>query len=60
MLFRSVWAGLNGVSFDDSPTGLKNGKFEKEVDFSACIEDPLYTELACQNMHYIDRLCGGD
>ena len=30
-----VWAGLNGISFDNSPTGLINGKFEKHVDFSA-------------------------
>ena len=56
----AAWAGLNGISFDRSPTGLKTGKFEKEVDFSACIEDPQYIELACQNMNYIDELCGGD
>lgn len=30
----AVWAGLNGIRFDSSPTGLKHGKFEKEVDFS--------------------------
>lgn len=30
----AVWAGLNGISFDRSPTGLVNGKFEVEVDFS--------------------------
>lgn len=29
----AVWAGLNGISFDRSPTGLINGKFEKEVEF---------------------------
>lgn len=29
----AVWAGLNNVRFDNSPTGLINGKFEKEVDF---------------------------
>ena len=29
----AVWAGLNGISFDNSPTGLFDGKFEHEVDF---------------------------
>ena len=56
----AVWAGLNGIMFDNSPTGLMNGKFEKEVDFSARIEDPVYAKLACQNMRYIDKLCEGD
>lgn len=56
----AVWAGLNGIKFDNSPTGLMNGKFEKEVDFSARIEDPEYINTACQNMQYIDKLCEGD
>jgi hypothetical protein len=29
----AVWAGINGIKFDNSPTGLLNGKFELEVDF---------------------------
>lgn len=29
----AVWAGINGIRFDSSPTGLRQGKFEKEVDF---------------------------
>jgi hypothetical protein len=29
----AIWAGLNNVEFDHSPTGLMKGKFEKEVDF---------------------------
>ena len=29
----AIWAGLNSIRFDDSPTGLVDGKFEKEVDF---------------------------
>ena len=56
----AVWAGLNGIKFDNSPTGLMNGKFEKEVDFSTRIEDPEYINTACQNMQYIDKLCEGD
>lgn len=30
----AIWAGLNDIMFDDSPTGLIGGKFEREVDFS--------------------------
>ena len=30
----AVWYGLNGIKFDNSPTGAVNGKFEKEVDFN--------------------------
>ena len=30
----AVWNGVNGRTFDQSPTGLAQGKFEKEVDFS--------------------------
>lgn len=29
----AVWCGINGIRFDNSPTGLAGGKFEKEVDF---------------------------
>ena len=53
----AVWAGLNNVRFDNSPTGLINGKFELEVDFDASgdltvdqITNTLY------NIGYIDEL----
>lgn len=49
-----VWAGLNGVSFDDSPTGLFDGKFEKHVDFNFKTEDNTLVEMARNNMTYID------
>ena len=48
-----VWAGLNGIPFDQSPTGLGGGKFEKHVDFEANFED---TSMAKNNMNYIDHL----
>lgn len=38
----AVWCGLNHIRFDDSPTGLARGKFEKEVDFHY---QPPYNEL---------------
>lgn len=53
----AVWAGLNGIKFDRSPTGLINGKFEHEVDFSFKTEDDEKIKLAKSNMEYIDKLC---
>lgn len=49
----AIWAGLNDIRFDMSPTGLINGKFEKEVDFDS--ELP-WTEAASFNINYIDAL----
>jgi hypothetical protein len=51
-----IWAGLNGIAFDDSPTGLIDGKFEKHVDFNFVTEDNAAIKLAQQNVEYIDRL----
>ncbi len=52
----AVWAGMNGITFDNSPTGLMNGKFEKEVDFSNQDEhDPAFV---LRNIKYIDNLLG--
>jgi hypothetical protein len=55
----AVWAGLNGVEFDNSPTGLFDGKFEKHVDFQAKIEDNNLIGLAKHNMSLIDHLVSG-
>ncbi len=51
----AVWAGLNGLSYDNSPTGLEKGKFELEVDFDSKFSD---TNTAIMNMCHIDALCG--
>ena len=48
-----VWAGLNGIAFDHSPTGLIKGKFEKHVDFTSSFDD---TTIAQSNMRVIDNL----
>ncbi len=53
----AVWAGLNGISYDNTPTGLVNGKFEEEVDFNFKTTDTAKIELAKANMEYIDKLC---
>ena len=52
----AVWAGLHGIEFDSSPTGLINGKFEKEVDFAS--DDATIEEIgiAMRNCKYIDNL----
>jgi len=53
-----VWFGLNGGKFDCSPTGIYDGKFEKEVDFDLKQSDISIDNynLAKYNMDYIDTL----
>lgn len=53
----AVWAGLNGIMFDNSPTGLIDGKFEKEVDFDFSLPttDPKHS-ITYSNIQYIDKL----
>jgi len=53
----AIWAGLNGIRFDNSPTGLMNGKFEEEVDFNAKAADDKAKLNAIYNMKFIDNLC---
>lgn len=52
----AVWAGLCGIEFDKSPTGLVNGKNEIEVDFSFDAADNVKLGKAAYNMRYIDML----
>jgi hypothetical protein len=53
----AVWAGLNNVRFDNSPTGLINGKFEEEVDFAHSVDLPVDTlNATLYNIDFIDRL----
>lgn len=53
----AVWAGLNNVKFDNSPTGLINGKFEEEVDFAHSVDLPVDTlNATLYNIDFIDRL----
>lgn len=52
----AVWLGLNGQSFDNSPSGRVSGKFELEVDFSHNSATPAAIEMALANVAYIDRL----
>lgn len=52
----AIWAGLNNISFDSSPTGLVDGKFEEEVDFNYGTFDKIKIELAKANIKYINDL----
>jgi len=56
----AVWLGLNGMEFDDSPTGLINGKYEKEVDFNFNEENSANLLLAQSNINYIEKLIVGN
>ena len=50
----AVWLGLNEMLFDDTPTGRREGKFEKEVDFDYHTTDPTKISMARENMRQID------
>lgn len=53
----AIWAGLNGIQYDPSPSGLINGKFEDEVNFFHEETDPDKISLARVNRNYIDAVC---
>lgn len=53
----AVWAGLRGIAFDNSPTGLINGKYEEEVDFDFHTEDQNNIARALSNRRYINQMC---
>lgn len=52
----AVWAGLNGIAFDRSPTGLINGKFEEEVDFDFRSTDRDKIIMALENCRTINNM----
>lgn len=52
----AVWYGINGISFDQSPTGIYGGKWEKEVDFDHNHARPSDIGIAFRNINYIDSL----
>ena len=55
----AIWLGLNGKQFDNSPTGLSDGKFEKEVDFSYSIDDNINHSNVIANIDTINKMIGG-
>lgn len=51
----AIWAGINQIVFDSSPSGLKEGKFEKEVDFDIELLDPHLLANAYHNCSVINN-----
>jgi hypothetical protein len=54
----AVWAGICNIKFDNSPTGLINGKNEIEVDFNHNNADDDQLQLAAENIAFIDNMIG--
>ena len=54
----AVWHGINGIRYDNSPTGLVNGKLETEVDFDLKWADVKTTTVdnIMHNVKVIDDL----
>lgn len=49
----AVWAGIEGVRFDNSPTGLIDGKVKSHVDFNIAFDETKVDDIM-YNMTYID------
>ena len=57
----AVWAGINNIRFDDTPTGLVNGKYEREVEFDFQTDLPVDTiDNVMYNIHYIDEMVSNE
>lgn len=55
----AVWLGLSGnMTYDSSPTGLRNGKYEKEVDFDFSTSDADRINKAISNIEFINSKPG--
>lgn len=54
----AIWHAINGIEYDNSPTGLRRGKFEEEVDFDIAQPDTfdVMPRLA-YNMRMVDEMC---
>lgn len=56
----AIWHGIQGIQYDNSPTGLVNGKCETEVDFD--LKQPQTFEnipRIVYNMMCVNQLCDG-
>jgi hypothetical protein len=54
----AVWHGINGIQYDESPTGLMKGKLDLEVDFDHSSTTSIDTmSKISYNMSVIDELC---
>jgi len=55
----AIWHGLNSIAYDNSPTGLLNGKYEAEVEFDFHTTDEHLIKLAHYNKDIINEKCRG-
>ena len=57
----AIWHAISGIEYDHSPTGLRHGKHEAEVDFNIAQPDTfdIMPRLA-YNMGLIDNMCRGE
>ena len=55
----AFWAGAHGIRFDHSPTGLIDGKFEREVDFGFTTHlNGTRRKIIEENERWINQQCG--
>lgn len=55
----AIWHGIHNIRYDKSPTGLRNGKFEEEVDFDIARTNDFESLASISyNMELIDKMCG--
>lgn len=57
----AIWHAINGIEYDQSPTGLRRGKFEQEVDFNIAPPESFDAmHHITYNMSLIDQMCRGE
>lgn len=55
----AIWHGIHKIQYDDSPTGLRFGKYEEEVDFDIDRSTDVDVNRTIDyNISMIDRMCG--
>jgi len=57
----AIWHAINGIEYDNSPTGLRYGKCEIEVDFDIALPEKFDNlSKIIHNIAVVDNLCRGD
>ena len=55
----AIWHGYHNIQYDQSPTGLRNGKYEEEVNFDIAAPDTMESiNSIIYNMDLINQMCG--
>lgn len=54
----AIWHGIHDIQYDNTPTGLRNGKYEEEVDFNIELTKEVESLAAIDyNINMIDKMC---